>query len=290
MNRIGIMQGRLSPRSSARVQSFPWRTWEAEFHQARLCGFDSIEWLFEAEAFEQNPIWNAAGREKIANMISTGGMEVRSLCANYFMTHPFFRVSEEDRKRSVAVLNELVPRAASIGVSTILLPVLEESELRTDQEQGVLAESLRESLDLAAEFGIQIGLETELPALDYRAVIERQNHSALAAYYDTGNAAAKGYDAADDIHTLHGLLCGVHIKDRKRGGPNVPLGQGDVDFAKVFSAIDEVAYLGPLILETTVGDDPIAFADAHLRFVSEGLERLLGNSVSVAHYDAQPIR
>lgn len=284
------MQGRFSLPASGCLQSFPWKTWEAEFNQARLCGFDSIEWLFEAEAYEQNPIWSAAGREKIRNLISTSGVQVRSVCAGYFMTHRFFRVPEEERRRSVAVLNELIPRAASVGVSTILLPVLEESELRTDEEKAVLSESLRGPLDLAAEHVIQIGLETELTAPDYRALIERQDHSALAAYYDTGNAAAKGYDVADDIRALRGLLCGVHIKDRKRGGPNVPLGQGDVDFAKVFSAIHEVSYSGPFILETTIGNNPVALANAHLRFVSDGLERLRGTSTSVAHHDSQPTR
>ena len=284
------MQGRLSLPASGRLQSFPWKTWETEFHQARLCGFDSIEWLFEAEAYEQNPMWSAAGREKIRNLISTTGVQVRSLCAGYFMTHPFFRVPEEERRRSIAVLNDLLPRADGVGVSTILLPVLETSELRTDEEQALLSESLREPLRLAAAHGIQIGLETELPVLDYRDLIERQNHPALAAYYDTGNAAAKGYDVADDIRTLRGLLCGVHIKDRKRGGPNVPLSQGDVDFATFFSAIDDIGYTGPFVLETTVGNDPVAFANAHLRFVSDGLERLRGSSVSFAHHDFQPIR
>lgn len=276
------MQGRISPPGSGPLQSFPWKTWKAEFNQARLCGFDSIEWLFEAENYEQNPIWTTAGREEIAKEISITGMQVRSLCANYFMTHPFFRVSEEERRRSIELLNELVLRVASAGISTILLPVLEDSELRTDEEQVLLAYSLRAPLDLAAEHGIQIGLETELPARDFRALIERQNHTALAAYYDTGNAAAKGYDVADDIYSLRELLCGVHIKDRKRGGPNVALGQGDVDFAKAFSAIDEVDYPGSLILETTVGNNPVAFANAHLKFVSAGLQRLQSNSESIA--------
>lgn len=276
MKRIGIMQGRLSPLPSTGLQTFPWETWEDEFDQARCSGFDSIEWLFEAEAYERNPIWNEAGREEIRKLISISDVQVHSLCAVYFMTHPFFRVSEEDRRRSVTVLSDLLPRAADVGISVIVLPVLEESELRTDEELSALSESLRGPLDLATEHGIKIGLETELPATDYRALIERQNHPALAAYYDTGNAAAKGYDVAEDFRALRGLLCGVHIKDRKRGGPNVPLGKGDVDFARVFSVINEVAYHGPLILETTVGNNPVAFANAHLRFVTNGLEMLPG--------------
>jgi hypothetical protein len=40
-----------------------------------------------------------------------------------------------------------------------------------------------------------------------------------------------------------------------------------------------------LVLETTVGDDPVAFANAHLRFVSDGLERRRGSSVQPADND-----
>jgi len=271
MSGVGIMQGRLSPPISGRLQSFPWSTWEAEFREAQRCGFDSIEWLFEAESYEHNPIWTAAGREQINKIVSATGVRVRSLCAGYFMTHPFFRVPDENRKRSETILEDLIPRAAATGLSVILLPALELSELRTEEERALLYKSLRRPLRLAAEHGIKIGIECELPAAEYRALIEGQEHPALAAYYDTGNAAAKGYDVADDILALRGLLCGVHIKDRRRGGPNIPLGQGDVDFARAFAALDAAAYAGPLILETTRGDDPVAFARYHLRFVSERL-------------------
>lgn len=270
MNEIGVMQGRLSS-SATKVQGFPWTSWKEEFDHARACKFNAIEWLFDADDYEQNPIWEELGREKISELISETGVYVRSLCATYFMAHPFFRVPEEKRRLSVNILNSLIPRAASLGISVILLPVLEESEIRTDVEKLQLLDSLQEPLALAEKNHVRLGLETELPAHEYRNLVAQGRHRSLGAYYDAGNATAKGYDVAADIHLLNPYLCGVHIKDRKRGGPSLPLGQGDTNFCSLFDALVEVNYTDPLILETPVGDDPIANATSNLEFIEQSL-------------------
>ena len=265
------MQGRLSPPVPGRPQAFPWSSWEEEFSRARACGFDIVEWLFEAERYEQNPIWAETGLATIRRQIAATGVHLRSVCASYFMTHPFFRVSEQERAQSVAVLTGLVARAATVGIRTILLPVLEASEIRTDLEKVQLLDSLAEPLTLAKAHGIRLGLETELPASEYRDLVERGNHPALGVYYDAGNASAMGYDIAADIRILKSFLCGVHVKDRRRGGPNVLLGQGDAEFVDFFRVLGEVGYAGPLILETASGADYLSIASRHLKFVKDRL-------------------
>ena len=268
---IGIMQGRLSPPVPGRLQAFPWSFWEQEFHHAPACGFDAIEWIFEADGYQQNPIWTAAGLERIRQQMITTGVQLHSLCADYFMAHPFFRVSGQERAQSVSVLNRLIVQAASVGIQTILVPVLEVAEIRTDAEKVQLLDSLCGPLSLAAAHGIRLGLETELPAPEYRALVERGDHPALGIYYDTGNAAARGYNIAADVYTLGTYLCSVHIKDRKRGGPSVLLGQGDADFVAFFRALAEVGYTGPLVLQTAFGEDYLGVARAHLKFVKDHL-------------------
>ena len=271
MNAIGIMQGRLSPAEAGRLQAFPFASWEEEFHRARACGFDAVEWLFGADACEQNPVFTKAGLEKIRRQIDATGVRVPSLCAHYFMVHPFFRVSPAERQRSVSVLNTLIGQATEVGIRTILIPVLEDSEIRTNAEQAELLDSLRPPLSLAAHHGIHIGLETELPSSVFRALVEQCNHPALGIYYDTGNATAKGYDIASDLRDLAPHLCGVHIKDRKRGGSNVRLGLGGANFSRFFQIIADLPYTGPLILETPRGDDTLGNARANLAFVKNCL-------------------
>ena len=273
MNEIGIMQGRLSPPVTGRLQAFPWSAWEQEFHRARACGFDTIEWLFEAEGAEQNPIWAETGLERIRRQMEITGIRLHSLCADYFMAYPLFRVSEQERAHNASVLNKLILQAARVGIRTILLPVLEVTNIRTDAEKDQLIESLCEPLSLALEQGIRLGLETELSAGEYRGLVEQCNHPALGVYYDTGNAASKGYDVAADIRALHAFLLGVHIKDRKRGGPSVSLGQGDVNFDAFFRALAEVGYTGPVTLQTAFSEDYLGIARAHLKFVQGHLSQ-----------------
>lgn len=119
---------------------------------------------------------------------------------------------------------------------------------------------------------MRIGLETELAAEDYRTLVEGAGHPALVVYYDVGNATAKGFDAVSDVRVLGPYLGGVHIKDRRRGGPSVPLGRGDVNFAAFFDALAEADYQGPLVLQPATNADFLGAAAEHLRFVRGHLQ------------------
>src|SRR5205823_5761144 len=124
---IGIMQGRLSPKNPRRFQIFPWATWQDEFEHAARIGLDSIEWLFESERFEENPIYTTAGLEQILERVRVTGVQVETLCFDYFMPHPFFRVTPEAQRQTEDVLCTIIRHASRIGIRTILLPVLEEA-------------------------------------------------------------------------------------------------------------------------------------------------------------------
>lgn len=270
-NPVGIMQGRLSPPDARRLQAFPWRTWEGEFAHAATLGFDCIEWLFEAERFEENPIWTDGGVARIRALAEEHGVAVRSVCADYFMAHPFFRVSETERGRSVDVLRRLVERAAAVGVRVVLVPVLEISEIRTSDEEETLAAALEECLPAARACGVRLGLETELEAPAYAALVERFGGASVGVYYDIGNAAACGYDQERDLERLGLLVCGIHVKDRLLGGASVPLGWGAADIPGTLAALVRAGYDGSLVLQTAFGEDYLGFAATHLAYVRKAI-------------------
>ena len=204
------------------------------------------------------------------------GVAVRSVCADYFMAHPFFRVSADERARSVEVLETLIAHAADVGIRTILVPVLENCEIRAAQEKGELLDALRHPLQVADAEGVSIGLETELPADAYCALIEDAGHASLGIYYDVGNAAAKGYDLAADVRAIAPWLRGVHVKDRKRGGGSVPLGEGDADFGAFFTSLVDVGYDGPVVVQAASGNDYLGLARGYARYVRDHLRREIG--------------
>jgi L-ribulose-5-phosphate 3-epimerase len=281
-NLIGMMQGRLSyPAppgviSTPKLQVFPYQAWEQEFENARACGFDLIEWLFTEKSdvrgdlypnSGENPLMTESGRHRIQFLIKESGVQVQTCCAHYFMLHPFIRVSEAERLSSIAMLSALIENSARVGIKTILLPVLETCEIRDEGEKLSLLQSLGEPLDLAQKLGVRLALEMELPGEVYRAFLERANHPALGAYYDSGNNTARGYDIVFAVHELGNYLFGVHIKDRVSRGSSVLLGQGDTDFSGFFPALQAAGYTGPIILETPLGSDPLLTARNHAAFV-----------------------
>ncbi|HEY6802553.1 MAG TPA: sugar phosphate isomerase/epimerase family protein [Pyrinomonadaceae bacterium] len=271
MNKIGIMQGRLSPRPKDRLQAFPWKSWQDEFQNARDCGFDCIEWLFEEDNYTSNPIWTNEIKT-IERLIEETGIAIRSVCADYFMPHPLFGAADVELDHRLEVLNQLIIKSARIGVEVILLPVLEISELRNEGDKSELLENLKRPLDLARQHRMKIGLETELPAGEYRDLILRADHEALGVYYDTGNAAAKGFDIASDLEILGPQICGIHIKDRQRGGVSVPLGTGNANFTGFFTKLAEFNYQGPIVLQTAFDKDPAGEAALQLNFVKDHLQ------------------
>jgi len=271
-NVIGIVLGRLSPPVPGRLQAFPWRSWREEFSRARASGFASLEWVFDGDRHEENPIWTADGTAEIREYIADTGIRVDSVCADYFMIHPLFGVAERVRAETIQVLEQLIRQAAAIGIRTLLLPVLEGTEIRSGRDKRELLECLRRPLELARAHRLRIGLETELPAEEYRALVEEAGHPALVVYYDVGNATAQGFDVASDVRILGPHLGGVHIKDRRRGGPSVALGRGDVDFPAFFAALAEAEYGGTLVLQPATTADYLGAAATNLTFVRGHLQ------------------
>lgn len=270
VNPVGIMQGRLSPRPQGPLPAFPTATWQQEFAIARACGFDRLEWLVADERVEENPIWTAAGRAEIRARMAATGVRVASLNAHCFTARPFVRADRAERRRRITVLESLIWCGGALGVGVIVVPLLENGELRAADDARAVGDAIDGALALARRCGVQLALECDAPLSLYRELLDGLPAGA-GACYDVGNATARAFDAAADLRALGESLVSVHIKDRRRGGASVALGTGDTDFAAVFGALAAIGYTGPLILETPPGDAPALQAERHCRFVREYL-------------------
>lgn len=270
--KIGIIQGRLSPPAGKRLQAFPVGRWEEEFPKAHSCGLDAIEWIFEYDGYRENPLWKNEGIERILELSKTHAIEVPSICADYFMKRMFFRTSVSEKRETLEILKELVRRAALLGIRRLLLPVLEEAEISNDAEEHELVTALRECFPIAENFGMELAIESNLEVERYRSLMEALGHPLAKIYYDIGNRAAMGYPLKEEIRELGRWISGVHVKDRKRSGPSVPLGEGDADFADCFRTLHEIGFQGPYILQTARRGDEIENAKRSLSFVKRYLD------------------
>ena len=266
-NPVGIMQGRLVPSQTGKLQAFPLGCWEDEFPIAAAVGLSTIEWLVDAETVAENPIWREEGCLRIKQIIQESKVSVSSICADYLQVFPLSVLDVEERQSRAVRLSSVIQGAYEIGAQSVLVPCGDEGVHADSSRHSALREGLKLALEKASQVGVKVGLEMDWPAMDQSRWVKQLGHPALGIYYDLGNATSLGYNPPEDIRTIGELLVGVHIKDRKVGGSSVILGEGDTNFVGAFRALKEIRYGGLLILETPRGTDPIATAEQHLAFV-----------------------
>lgn len=255
MNSIGIMQGRLTPRKGRPIQFFPFDGWRSEFAAAASIGLREIEFIFDAECYEENPLWHKEGREEIRLLIQKSGVVVNTVCADYFMVKPFFRGSKEDIRKGAGILTQLLMYTSETGAHGIELPFVDNSSITTAEEEDAVYAVLTEVLPTAEKYAVWIGLETDFPPERFRKLLKRFDSPYLRANYDTGNSAGLGYDPEEELSAYGMHIGNIHIKDRKLHAATVPLGTGDASFKKFFSALKELGYSGSFILQAARGED-----------------------------------
>ena len=253
-SKVGIMQGRLTPPMGGRIQAFPAARWRDEFALAAELGLHSIEWIVETP-IESNPIWTLDGVAEIKKIVAQTGVTVDFVIADYFMESPFVRMSAPTFEHNRGVLAHLLDHAAQLGVCGIEIPCVDASGIHNLAEEDELARGIEPGLMQAARLGIEIGLETSLPPERFSKLLKRIDHPNLRANYDTGNSAALGYNAAEEFAAYGQWINNVHIKDRRRGGGTVPLGQGDTDMPEVLRLLAQIPYRGNFIMQVARGLD-----------------------------------
>jgi sugar phosphate isomerase/epimerase len=162
---------------------------------------------------------------------------------------------------------KLLGQLKQLGASRLVLPFLEEASLKENRESFLNARAYLEKLvPIAEECGIELMLENDLPTTMLRELVST-TAGKIGVCYDTGNRTWFGFTPGEEILELGPLVRHVHIKDKAADGKNVMLGTGAVDFASVFSALRKIEYDGPLILETSRGDEDVQAGRENIAFV-----------------------
>lgn len=254
MNPIGIMQGRLSLPARGRIQSFPLKTWKAEFALARAAGLDCIEWIFEDGTDQENPLRNDAGTKEILEESERSGVEVRSVCADYYMSRRLVADDGTLCPASIEHLRWLLGRIRGLGAKYVVLPFVDSSSLATLEQRVGFVRMIREVVPESEMTGVELHLETDLPPREFASVLSEISHPLVHANFDIGNSASLAYDPAEELPLIGPWLGSVHVKDRLRGGGTVPLGAGHADFATCFRLIRGAGFFGPFILQAARED------------------------------------
>lgn len=245
---LGIIQGRLVPKLGERYQAFPVNYWEAEFHIARELGFTDIEFILDEGTEDQNPLMSANGLAHLKSVIETTGVGVKAICADYFMEAPFH---SDHQTKSESVLKTLIESAGELGVKDIVIPCVDQSTLKGEEDQARVIDSVSKHLDLAREKGVLINFETDLAPKPFRDFVDKFDSPTVKVNYDIGNSASLSYNPEEEFEAYGDLISDLHIKDRPAGGASVMLGTGGADFDLVFGLLKKHSFKGHITMQAS---------------------------------------
>lgn len=265
-NGLGIIQGRLSPRPESGLQAFPHDTWQEEFGLARELALDCIEWVFESDQALSNPLVAARGRQEIRRKINETGVQVRSVCADYFMVHQLAGEGRRKRAQNVRMLEDVIRWTHDVGGRRVLIPFFETAALSSRRLRDEAIESLRSALCVAEYYGVHLALEMDVAGPDYAQFVSSCRSDHIVANYDTGNSTAQGYWIEQDVEPLLPLLDAVHIKDRRIGGGSVMLGDGDANLEAFLRRVINGAFEGDFVLQPFFASDHVADARENVTY------------------------
>ena len=88
LNKVGLMQGRLSSPVGGKIQSFPKKTWESEFEKAQKLSIKFIEWTLDHKNLSSNPLLQLSGQKKIKNLCQKNNIKIYSITGIVLCKNP----------------------------------------------------------------------------------------------------------------------------------------------------------------------------------------------------------
>ena len=275
MKNIGILQGRLLPEYKNRYQAHPVNYWQAEFYIAKELGFSQIEFILDFNDVELNPLMSKAGIKEIRKLISQTGVTVKSVCADYFMEAPFH---SNHQKQSEKVLKRLIKNAKELDIIDIVIPCVDQSSLKTEDDVKMFVSSVKKALDLAEKSNININFETDLNPKDFKNLLSKFSSKNIKVNYDIGNSAALGYKPKDEFKAYGEHISDLHIKDRLLNAGSVELGTGNADFKTIFKLLKKYNFSGNIIMQSAKDDnyiDNLKLVKKQKKFISKYIKNYL---------------
>jgi hexulose-6-phosphate isomerase len=274
-DRIGFMQGRLSPLVGNRIQAFPWGNWRQEISVAPQLGFRLMEWTIDQEQLCDNPLLTAAGQVEIAKACRRDGVGIPSLTGDCFMQAPFWKVQGHERRSLQRDFMAVAKACAALKISIIVVPLVDNGRLDTAAQEDTLVAFLRGQMAWLAGHGLRVAFESDFDPEALARFIGRLDSVCFGINYDIGNSAALGFNPVQEMAAFGARILNVHVKDRVRGGTTVSLGTGHADFDTTFAALHGVGYRRNYILQTAraVDDDHAGVLCRYRDITAEWLSR-----------------
>ncbi|MCW5555031.1 MAG: sugar phosphate isomerase/epimerase [Verrucomicrobiae bacterium] len=171
------------------------------------------------------------------------GLSVASLAIGEMNNIPY-----KSDPQTIEWVSDSIDVCQAMGVQVVLLAFFGKGDLKNDPAgTDEVVKRLQAVAPKAERAKVILGIESWLNADEHLAILERVGSPAVQVYYDVANSHKMGYDIYAEIRQLGKRICEFHAKEN-----GALLGQGQVDFKKVRSALDDIGYRGWVQIEGAV--------------------------------------
>jgi L-ribulose-5-phosphate 3-epimerase len=187
--------------------------------------------------------------------------------------------SPEDQQQRIDHTKAVLGLSLDLGAGIAIVQAGRVPEGADDPRAPLLAEALQVLGRHGDRIGAVLALDTGLePGAVLGAFLDRFDTGGLGVNLDPANLLMGGFDPYESARALQGRVVHAHAKDAcvsgaSRTAQEVPLGHGDIDWARYLAALEEIEYRGWLTVERAGGDNRVADVTAGIGF----LKRLLGS-------------
>ena len=248
INKIGLMQGRLTEPYKEIIQSFPWDNWEQEILIARENRFKFIEWTIDDYNFFENPL--ISNPSFVMKLLTKNNVTVKTVTADFVMQKPLHHLKNNELENEIQKFILFLSKLKVIGIKYIIYPLVDNGSIKNKFEEIYFFDILENIFYELKKFNIKILFESDYTPKNLKKFISNLPDSQFGINYDTGNSASLGYEINEEFSCYSTRIKNIHIKDRKFKGTTVHLGEGDVDFKLLFRLVKNYHYNKLFILQS----------------------------------------
>ena len=272
MNKIGIMQGRLTKplhRTDIQFPIYNDKEIVKEFETAKDIGLDYIEWNI-CKGVPNLFLGDLDAQQEIKSLIEQF-VSIDSICLDYLMNIKDIQ-NKTDLTHYIDIVNWISNMASNIGCNLLIIPIHEKNMdfLILNHLTSIALERFKlkvafEFLDVNSYTGINF-----INDMNYSNKLSFMNFKKIGCCFDIGNNCQKlGTNGRvnlshDNIikemenYNKYNMLYHIHIKEKNTLGKSVELGKGVIGedgWSRIFKFLKKINYTGNFTLQVTRGKD-----------------------------------
>jgi len=243
----------------------PTLTWHERLSTADQAGYDFVEIsIDDSDRRIARLDWNAQERAALRQAVLDTAVPVQSMSLSAHRRYALGSASSQRRQKGLDIFAKAIQFAVDTGIRLILVAGAENYyEERDAGSRARFLTSLEQAFEWATAAGVMLALENWDIQIDSisRAMeyVDHFNSPWFQLYADIGNLAYAGCDVVAQLKMGRGNIAALHVKDTLRGQLRyVPPGEGVVPFVPAFTALAEMGFQAPVLLELWTEDFPDA--------------------------------